>query len=81
MGKSFSALVDDLVGFINGSIVPLIFALAFLAMLFGILRYFFFEGEENREKGRALLLWGGAAMVLMFSIWGVVNLILASLGI
>lgn len=76
---TLASAVDGIVSFADASIVPLIFMLAFVAMLFGIFRYFFLPGEENLQKGRQFLLWGGIAFVLMFSIWGVIRLLLSTL--
>ena len=76
---TLATAVEKIVGFVDLSIIPVIFMLAFLAMLVGIFRYFFLPGEENLQKGRQFLLWGGIAFVLMFSIWGVVALLLDAL--
>lgn len=77
--ESFRHFVKYIVNFIDTSIIPLLFALAFVAILFGTLRYFFFEGEENLQKGRQFLLWGGLSFVLMFVIWGVVRILVEAL--
>lgn len=75
---TFASMVYKLTAFIDSSIIPLLFAAAFLAMLVGIFRYFMIPGEENLQKGRQFLLWGGIAFVFMFLIWGLVNLLLDS---
>ncbi|MBP6859965.1 MAG: hypothetical protein KBC38_00135 [Candidatus Pacebacteria bacterium] len=75
---TFASMVYKFTGFIDSSIIPLLFAAAFLAMLVGIFRYFMIPGEENLQKGRQFLLWGGIAFVFMFLIWGLVNLLLDS---
>lgn len=80
-GTSFRGLVEQGIGFIDTAVIPLLFALAFIAILFGTLRYFFFEGEENLQKGRQFLLWGGISFVLMFIVWGVVRLLVGALGV
>jgi len=69
-----------MVTFVNGSLVPLFYALAFLMFLVGMVRYFFLEqGEEGREKGKNLMLWGLIGFVVMFSVWGIVRLLLTAL--
>lgn len=79
---SFRELTNDIVAFVNGSIVPLIYALAFLLFMIGMLRYFFLEqGEEGREKGKQLMLWGIIGFVVMFSVWGIVRLLLSTVGV
>ncbi|MDQ1299924.1 MAG: hypothetical protein QG636_592 [Patescibacteria group bacterium] len=77
--KSFAAVTDDIVDLVNGSVVPLIYALAFLLFIFGMVRFFFFGGEENRAKGKTFMLWGIIGFVVMFSVWGIVRLLLTAL--
>jgi hypothetical protein len=71
------------IGFMNLIIVPVIFALTFFIFVFGVLKYFIFHGSNDaeREHGRQFVLWGILGMVLMFSVWGVVNLLLSTLGV
>ncbi len=76
---TFASKVYKLTDFVDSTIIPLLFAAAFVAMLVGIFRYFILPGEENLQKGRQFLLWGGMAFILMFVIWGLINLLLRSL--
>lgn len=68
--------------FLNGTVVPLLLALAFLFFIWQAVRYFILESadEEGRKKARSLALWGILAFVLMISIWGIVNFLTAGLG-
>lgn len=75
----FAGFVDELVQFVDTYIIPLLYALAFIIFLIGVVRYFFTGGEENRQKARPFILWGLAGLVLIFGIWGVVNLLLSVL--
>jgi hypothetical protein len=72
-----------IIGIMNVVIAPVILALAFLAFVWGVLKYFVFHGGEDkqREEGRQFVLWGLLGMVLLFAVWGVVNLLLSTLGI
>lgn len=78
---SFKDLTNDIVTFVNASIVPLFYTLAFLLFIIGMVRFFFLGGEEGREKGRQFMLWGIIGFVVMFSVWGIVRLLLATLGV
>ena len=71
------------IGLINSVIVPVIFALAFLVFIYGVVKYFFIHGgdEAKRAEGRQFMLWGILGLVVLFSIWGFVNLLLSTLGI
>ena len=79
---TFKTWVDGIVGGANSFVIPLLFACAFIAFLWGIVKYFFLknESEEGRREAKQFLLWGLLGMVLLFSIWGVVNILLATLG-
>ncbi|MES2225942.1 MAG: pilin [Patescibacteria group bacterium] len=64
-------------------LVPVVFALAFIAFIFGIFRYFIAGGanEESRDKGKQLAIWGLVGFAIMVCVWGLVNLITGSLGL
>ena len=72
-----------IIGIINTVIVPVIFALAFLVFVWGIVNYFFISGgdETKRAEGRQFTMWGIIVIVVLFSVWGFVNLLLSTLGI
>lgn len=76
---SFKELTASIVTLVNGSVVPLIYALAFLLFMVGMVRFFFLGGEEGREKGKQFMLWGIIGFVVMFSVWGIVRLLLTAL--
>lgn len=71
------------IGVLNTIAVPVIFTLAAFVFVWGVLKYFFWHGgnEEKRAEGRQFVLWGILGMVLMFSVWGVVNMLLSTLGL
>lgn len=77
---SFKELVNTvIVPFFDTGVIPLLYALAFILFLIGIVRYFFMGGEEAREKGKTFILWGVIGFVVIFSIWGIVRLLLGTL--
>ena len=71
------------IGLLNTVVVPLIFAFAFAAFVWGVVNYFFLHGgdEGKREEGRQFVLWGIIGMAILFSVWGFVNILLSTLGI
>ncbi|MGH7175210.1 MAG: hypothetical protein ACREGR_02540 [Minisyncoccia bacterium] len=77
---TFAAWTNSLLGLVNTVVVPIIIALAFLVFIWGVVKYFFLGGEEGRSEGKQFVLWGLLGMVLLFSVWGVVNLLLVTLG-
>ena len=78
---TFKDFTEDVVTFVNTSVVPLVYAIAFLIFLIGMTRFFFLGGDEGREKGKTFMFWGIIAFVVMLSVWGIVNLLLATIGV
>lgn len=76
---TFKTLVEGtIVPIFDQGIIPLLYAIAFIAFLIGIVRYFFFGGEEAREKGKQLIVWGLVGFFVIFSVWGIVRLLLST---
>ena len=72
------------IGLLSIVVVPVIFALAFLVFIWGVVKYFFINngGDEGKlAEGRQFVLLGILGMVVLFSVWGLVNLLLSTLGI
>lgn len=86
-GTSFKNFIGDgstgIIGLLNTVAVPIIFAFAFAAFVWGVVNYFFLHGgeEAKREEGRKFVMWGLLGMVVLFSVWGFVNIVLSTLGI
>jgi hypothetical protein len=66
---------------INGVLVPLVFAVAFIVFLFQIYNYFIAGGAqpEKVDEGKKFLAWSLVGFTVMFSIWGLVNLLIGTL--
>ncbi len=73
----------NIMTFIDAIVVPFIMALAFLVFVWGVFQYFIAGGadEEKRTQGRNFVIWGIIGFVLMISLWGIVNLLINSLGL
>ncbi len=74
--------VDDISSFINGTLIPLVFAFALLVFIYGIFKYFILGGgdEDSREEGKKLMVYAIVGFVIMVSVFGIVNLIAGGLG-
>lgn len=87
MGVTFKDFVGSgtsgIVGVINTVVIPVIFTLVFLVFIWGVVNAFFLNGanETERAKGRSLAFWGIFGMVILFSVWGIVYMLLSTLGI
>ena len=75
-------LIGQIIAIIDQVLVPLLFAVAFIVFLFGVYRYFIEGGadEEKRKSGRDFVVFGLIGFFLMITVWGIVNVLVASLG-
>jgi hypothetical protein len=67
----------NIIGLINGVLVPLVFAISFIVFLYGVAtKYILSNGDEGKVKeGHTLILWGIIGFVVMVSVWGLVNVV------
>lgn len=68
---------------INNAIIPLIFAVAIAAFLYGVVNYFIIGANEEakRSQGRDFIIWGLVALVVMLSIWSLVGILGGTFGL
>ncbi len=76
---TFLDLTNSIVGLVDNAVIPLLYAIAFIMFLIGMVRFFFMGGEEARQKGKQFMLWAIIGFVVLFSVWGIVRLLLSVL--
>ena len=74
---------DAIVGIINALLLPIVISIAFIVFIWGVYRYFILGSadEKKREEGRKFVLWGIVGFVIIFSVWGLVNIVGSTLGL
>jgi len=74
---SVRTFLSNIITFINGTLVPLVFALAFLVFIWGMFKTFILGGSDpgKQEEGKQLMLYAIVGFVIMVSLWGIVNLL------
>lgn len=74
--------IQVLISFINNLLIPLLLTGAFFFFVFGVYKYFIEGGtsEEKRGEGQKFVLWGVIAFAVIFSVWGLVGILVRSLG-
>jgi Ni,Fe-hydrogenase I cytochrome b subunit len=72
-----------LIDIINGTLVPLLFAVAFIVFLYGVMKTYIFSSGDSAgvETGHKLILWGIIGFVVMISLWGLVNVVSNTFGL
>ncbi|MFA5791497.1 MAG: hypothetical protein WC884_00455 [Candidatus Paceibacterota bacterium] len=68
---------------INNSIIPFIFALAIVMFVWGVIKFFIINADEEakRAQGKQFMIWGIIALTVMVSIWGLVGILGSTFGI
>jgi hypothetical protein len=83
VGSTFQVYVSYIVCIINNSIIPLMFALAVVFFVWGAIKFFIINADEEakREQGKQFMVWGIVALAVMLSVWGLVNILGVTFGI
>lgn len=76
-------IAGTIITLINSTLVPLVFALAFIVFLWGVAKaYILSRGNQTTVKeGHQLIIWGIAGFVVMLSVWGLVNVFANTFGL
>lgn len=67
--------------FLTQLIVPLIFAIATIVFLWGVVKFIQAKSTDEKSEGRKFMLWGIIALAVMLSIWGIVSIIGGTFGV
>ena len=81
-GGQVASFLDNVLGFIDKVLLPVILGLAFLMFVWGVFKFFILGGsdEEAQQKGKSLMLYAVAGFVLILSFYGIVSVITNGLG-
>jgi uncharacterized membrane protein YidH (DUF202 family) len=68
-------VLDD-IGDLIGLATPIVVGVALLFFFIGLAKYILNTGKEDeKEKGKNIMIWGIIALFVMVSVWGLVNLL------
>ena len=74
IGKVDTLIINPLIG--------LLFALAIVYFLYGVLEFFLNqENEEKKTSSKSHMLWGVIGITIMLGVWTILNLMLSTLNI
>lgn len=78
---SIETLMKKVDQLILNPIIGLLFALAMVYFIWGLVRYLISpDSEEVRKSSKSSMLWGIIGMFIMVSVFGIMNFILKTLG-
>lgn len=83
MGKNFQGVLGYFTCIINDSVIPFIFAIAIAMFIWGAVKFFIINADEEakREQGKQFMIWGIIALAVMLSVWGIVSVLTSTFGV
>ncbi len=80
--NDFKNFLSEILEFINDTLIPFIIGIGFLVFVWGMFKYFIYGGanDDEKEKGKSLMIYATLGFVLIVIFWGVVNLLAESTG-
>jgi hypothetical protein len=76
--SGLGGIVDCIIGFLNDALY-IIISLTVVVILIG--GFNMISSEEKREEGKKTLMYGVIGLAAMVSVWGLVNIVISTLGI
>jgi len=77
-----TAFLKNVDKFILNPIILLLFAVATVYFMYGIIKYLSLDpSDAKRAEARDSIIWGLVGMLIMFSVYGIISFILATFGI
>lgn len=79
----FQDVLCYITGIINNAVIPLIFAVAIVMFVWGVIQFFIINANEEakRAQGKQFMIWGIIALAVMLSVWGLVGILGATFGV
>ncbi len=80
--EAFDSFLAKVLEQIVNPLIGLIFALAVAYFLYGVFEFMSNqENEEMKTTGKSHMIWGIVGIAIMLSVWGILNLIINTLGL
>ncbi|MDQ3075716.1 MAG: hypothetical protein M3Q34_01135 [bacterium] len=81
-GFTFAGLLDYISCILGSSVMGVIFALAIVYFMWGVVQYTLYPDEEaKKEKGKSMMIWGIIALTVMFSVYGLIRVTRSTFGL
>mgnify|MGYP001562450784 CR=1 FL=1 len=83
--KTKKPSIESMAGYVNcfirDAIIPFIFALAVATFVWGVIKFFIINADEEakRTQGKQFMVWGLIALTVMLSVWGLTRILSSSL--
>lgn len=83
VGGDLSVFLNAVIGFINNILIPFALAIAFIFFVWGVVKFFVIGGDsdDGKSKGKDLIIYSIVGFVVIFTFYGIVNLLTNGLGL
>jgi len=79
--QTVDSIIDNVSGTLQ-TIIGLLFVIATLIFLWGVVQFIAKSGDEaGREKAKGIMTWGIIGLAVMAAAWGVVNVLVGYFGV
>ncbi len=79
---SLTSFGGTILTFINSTIIPILFAVAIVYFIYGVVKFVMNAGdEEKRKEGKQAMLWGIIGLVVIIAIFGLVTFLVNATGL
>jgi uncharacterized membrane protein HdeD (DUF308 family) len=68
------------INLINNQVIPLLFAIALLYFLIGVIRYVISGDPTKKEGAKGMMIYGIIGLAVMSAIWGLVAILSNTIG-
>ena len=81
--STLESIFGYLICMITESIIPLLFAVAILGFVYGVVQYFIIGANEEakRSQGKQFIIWGVIAFAVRVSVWSLVGILGGTFGL
>lgn len=78
---TFDTLLTNIYNAVLEPLLFVVFGLAFIIFIWGIVEFIRdSESDDGRKKGKANMIWGIIGMLIMVSVFGIINIIIGTIG-
>ena len=79
--KGVGGLFSYITCLIQTAVIPLIFAVAIVIFVWGVVQFVINSDEEaKKEKGRQFMIWGIIGLTVMITVWSLVGILGSTFG-
>ena len=79
---AITKIIGKIADYIVNPAIELAFAIAVVFFLYGVFEYFVKSNDPTaRATGSQHILWGLIGMVIMFGVYGIINIIKGTIGV